>query len=507
MKVLFIDDEPLIRKGLQAVISWKDFGFDTFLEAEDGTEGLEIIQKENPELIMLDIQMEKMSGLSLAQTARDNDYNGRIIILSGYSDFAYAKTAISCGVTAYLLKPVDPVALTEAVEKALDELQKERLVSIYSEQSVSLSQNSILTQILTGSLGYTKSMDEVYHLDLAGDYFKLFTLYYSNASKAPAQAQKITTSLGKKYMCANVETKVQVLIANSLAQEQYIKKQLPNLLTDLSTQDSPIVVLSDAVKNVKDLPALYSQCQSLYADYYFYKLRDNDFISQRLIDSHFMCDNFEQFNLISFTEGLIKNILLLDDSSVEKDLLQLHSYFVVRKPPKDSLGFMLVNCYMQILGSLAGSYPKIELELPDKDSFTSKLYTFKYLCDCMDYFQKQLAKMIFFIKEETQASPCSRICQYVEANYASPLKLETIAAMFGYNSAYLGKLFTKEMGQKFVTYLDEVRIKHAKEYLEKGATVAQACENAGFANTDYFTKKFKKYVGCLPSEYRKQHTD
>ena len=77
--------------------------------------------------------------------------------------------------------------------------------------------------------------------------------------------------------------------------------------------------------------------------------------------------------------------------------------------------------------------------------------------------------------------------------------------MFGYNSAYLGKLFTKETGQKFVTYLDEVRIKHAREYLEKGASVAQACENSGFTNTDYFTKKFKKYVGCLPSEYRKLH--
>ena len=128
MKVLFIDDEPLIRKGLQAIIPWKDYGFDIFLEAEDGTEGLEIIQKENPDLIMLDIQMEKMSGLSLAKTARENDYNGRIIILSGYSDFSYAKTAISCGVTAYLLKPVDPEALTEAVEKALDELQKEQAV-------------------------------------------------------------------------------------------------------------------------------------------------------------------------------------------------------------------------------------------------------------------------------------------------------------------------------------------------------------------------------------------
>ena len=177
----------------------------------------------------------------------------------------------------------------------------------------------------------------------------------------------------------------------------------------------------------------------------------------------------------------------------------------MRKPPRDSLGFMLVNCYTQIISSLSGSYPQIELQIPDKDTLTTRLYADAYLCDSIEYLRKQIHKIVSFIEGISQASPCERICQYVEANYASPLKLESIAAMFGYNSAYLGKLFTKEVGQKFVTYLDEVRIKHAREYLEKGASVAQACENSGFTNTDYFTKKFKKYVGCLPSEYRKLH--
>lgn len=507
MKVLFIDDEPLIRKGLQAVISWKDFGFDTFLEAEDGTEGLEIIQKENPELIMLDIQMEKMSGLSLAKTARENEYNGRIIILSGYSDFAYAKTAISCGVTAYLLKPVDPAALTEAVEKALDELQKERLVSIYAEQSVSLSQNSILSQILTGSLGYTQSMDEVYHINLSGDYFKLFTLFFSSAEDTPNMAKTVSDVFGKKYMCAGIEPKIQVLIATSLSQEQYIKKQLPTLFADKQAKNQPIVVLSDVAHSFKQLPTLYNQCLALYQDCYFYKTRQETYISQNHIDQYFQCDNFDCFNLIEFTEDLLKNLLVLREDFTAKAVHQLHSYFALRKPPRDSLGFMLINCYMQILSSLKDNYPQIELQLPDKDAFTSRLYTDSYLCDSMDYFQKQLQKIMSFIKEASQASPCERICQYIEANYASPLKLESIAALFGYNSAYLGKLFTKEVGQKFVTYLDEVRINHAKQYLEKGATVAQACENSGFTNTDYFTKKFKKYVGCLPSEYRRLHCD
>lgn len=505
MKVLFIDDEPLIRKGLQAIIPWNDYGFDTLLEAEDGTEGLEIIQKENPDLIMLDIHMEKMSGLSLAKQARDNDYNGRIIILSGYSDFSYAKTAISCGVTAYLLKPVDPEALTEAVEKALDELQKERLVSIYSEQPVPLSQNSILTQILTGALKYTDTMSDIYHINLTGDYFRLISLHFGSEGPDIALQKDVLEPLSKKYVCAVMDLKNQIWIATTPAQEQYIRKQITDYISKDGGNTAPLMILSSSAHSHKELASLYVEVQNLYKDNYYYFLRQESYLSQSLIEKFFQKDGFSNFNLLTFTEDLIKHILLLQEEELDQSMHKLHSYLSMRKPPRDSLGFMLVNCYTQILANLTGSYPQIELHLADKDTLTSRLYADSYLCDSIEFLKKQMHKIVDFIRGVSQASPCERICQYVEANYASPLKLESIASMFGYNSAYLGKLFTKEVGQKFVTYLDEVRIKHAREYLEKGASVAQACENSGFTNTDYFTKKFKKYVGCLPSEYRKLH--
>jgi len=505
MKVLFIDDEPLIRKGLQAIIPWADYGFDTFFEAEDGTEGWELIQKENPDLIMLDIQMEKMSGLSLAKTARENDYNGRIIILSGYSDFSYAKSAISYGVTAYLLKPVDPEALTEAVEKALDELQKERLVSIYSEQPVPLSQNSILTQILTGALKYTDTMSDVYHISLTGDYFKLISLHFGPEGPDIALQKNVLEPLSKKYLCAVMDHRNQIWIATTPAQEQYIRKQISDFAFKDPGTHSPLMILSGTAHSHKELAALYGEVQGLYKDHYYYYLNREHFLSQALIDKYFPKEDLQDFNLLTFTEDLIKDILLLQEDELDKELHRLHSYLSLRKPPRDNLGFMLVNCYTQIISSLSGSYPQIELQLPDKDSLTARLYADQYLCDSIEYLRKQIHKIVDFIKGISKAGPCERICQYVEANYASPLKLESIAAMFGYNSAYLGKLFAKETGQKFVTYLDEVRIRHAREYLEKGASVAQACENSGFTNTDYFTKKFKKYVGCLPSEYRKSH--
>jgi two-component system response regulator YesN len=97
------------------------------------------------------------------------------------------------------------------------------------------------------------------------------------------------------------------------------------------------------------------------------------------------------------------------------------------------------------------------------------------------------------------------ILYYIEHNYASNIKLEGIAALFGYNSSYLGKIFNKNVGESFNSYVDQVRIKHAIELLvENKHKVYEIAEMVGYKNVDYFHKKFKKYVGESPAEYRKK---
>ena len=90
------------------------------------------------------------------------------------------------------------------------------------------------------------------------------------------------------------------------------------------------------------------------------------------------------------------------------------------------------------------------------------------------------------------------------SNHQNNIKLETIASIFGYNSAYLGKIFSKTLGENFNTYIDKIRINHAKELLiEDKYKVYEIAEQVGYKNVDYFHKKFKKYVGVSPAEYRK----
>ena len=109
------------------------------------------------------------------------------------------------------------------------------------------------------------------------------------------------------------------------------------------------------------------------------------------------------------------------------------------------------------------------------------------------------------IGSPTRESVIDGILLYIAHNYQENLKLGTLAELFGYNSSYLGKVFTKATGKNFNSYIDEVRIENSKKLLlEKKLKVYEVAQRVGYTNVDYYHKKFKKYVGISPAEYRKQ---
>ena len=106
-RVIIVDDEPVIRRGLRETIEWDALGLEIAGEAADGTEALEMIREIRPEILITDIRMPEMDGIQLIREVRELDMNVKITILSGYSDYDYLKAAIRLGVDNYLLKPID----------------------------------------------------------------------------------------------------------------------------------------------------------------------------------------------------------------------------------------------------------------------------------------------------------------------------------------------------------------------------------------------------------------
>ena len=150
MKVLVVEDEFYARKAMiRQIKKYDQYGLFEISEASNGEEGWEFCEKYKPELVLTDIRMPKMDGIQLLQEIRNNELEIKVIILSAYSDFEYARSAIVNGASDYLLKPIDDTALTECLNKFVTQHKIERKEAL-------LSRKDMATQYILNSIQESK---------------------------------------------------------------------------------------------------------------------------------------------------------------------------------------------------------------------------------------------------------------------------------------------------------------------------------------------------------------
>ena len=123
--VILVDDEPVVREGLEYIIDWEKEGYSVIGSAGNGLEGLELIKKVKPDLVITDIKMPGLTGLEMVGEAKKINPDLKCIILSGYSDFKYAQDAIALGTLHYLLKPIDENELIQILSRVKIQLEEE----------------------------------------------------------------------------------------------------------------------------------------------------------------------------------------------------------------------------------------------------------------------------------------------------------------------------------------------------------------------------------------------
>ena len=125
MKIAVVEDEILIREGIRNLLEAQGEDWEFIGEAENGVEGLELIRQEKPDIVITDIRMPDMDGLEMLDKAKQEGIKLKAIVLSAYSEFEYARTAIKLGVTEYLLKPISIDELFEALRHVRIQMEKE----------------------------------------------------------------------------------------------------------------------------------------------------------------------------------------------------------------------------------------------------------------------------------------------------------------------------------------------------------------------------------------------
>ena len=133
-KVIIVDDEHMIRQGLSSMVNWEKYGCQVCAEATDGSEAQPLIRQYKPEILFTDIKMNEMDGLTMIRGIKETVPDCKIIVMTGYREFDYAKEAISMGVFEFLLKPMELERIHEVLGRAVDKLRQEQALKEEMEQ-------------------------------------------------------------------------------------------------------------------------------------------------------------------------------------------------------------------------------------------------------------------------------------------------------------------------------------------------------------------------------------
>lgn len=515
--VFIADDELIIRQGLKCIIEWEELGFEIAGEASNGEEALKFLLKNHPDVAMLDIRMPKLDGLEVAKKAREGGYHGDIIILSGFSEFRYAQEAIRYGVKYYLTKPIDEDELTQAITEIGTSLSKESKAMETMAQYMNRTRNMILSDILTGEADISSL--NIKELQLESDIYQVVTYEkYNHDDEEMLYSFSDLLNMTQDDIISYENVTINdnhVLILKGHAIRSKFHDFLEHYDRDLKPQsnsplDSLFITYGRAVESIEELPVSYKEAVSLLKRRFFCEHKQHT-IGYEDLPTEEPATIFEINDIVlqEYREKLINFLQTSKRNHVAETLNELEKNLYRCQEDIPHIKLFLTDLYLSIKEKIAHLYHNADIPFPRNADIIQQIDEKYYLYQIVLFFTEQFEMIMQSIGTPSSSSVLDDIIHYIEHNYMDNIKLETIAPLFGYNSSYLGKIFTKKVGVGFNVFVDQIRIRHSKELLlETDLKVYEIAEKVGYRNVDYFHTKFKKYVQLSPAEYRKkrEHT-
>jgi len=490
LDVLIIDDEPNVRKGLKIIVPWEENGFRICGDSGDADEGLEKIVNLNPNIVLLDIKMPGKLGIDVIKEAREKGYKGKFIIISGYSNFKYAKDAIKYGAKSYILKPVDEDELMEILLELKKEIEDENK---WEKDKKVIEEINLKKLFLEGNV------------ELAGNYSKYDNLQVAiiDAESAPLEniIRSTLSSYSNEIDIIKIDDYIVLLFKNF--KDIRVNRTL-NDLKEKVTKDMErniFIAVGNEVRGVIEIHKSYKEAEILMKEKFLYFERG---IISAVIDEEEKNnkDDKEEFNI----EKIYSYVEVNDLEQLRISFGKVENYLKHNKYSEDKIKIIAIRIFLELKEKLVKDYDLEDNMIADKEQIIEGIYSKNSLKELMDYLFENFSALSNKIADNSSDNIIKRMTNYINKNYYKDLKLEGLAEIFNYNSAYLGKLFKSATGENFNTYVDKIRIEKAKGFLtEEKLKVYQVSEKVGYKNIDYFHSKFKKYMGMSPLNYKKNN--
>lgn len=520
METLFIaDDEASIREGLKYIADWESLGFSLCGEASNGADALAQILALQPSLAMLDVRMPKMHGTEVIRRAREAGYQGKCIILSGYSDFKYAQEAIRGGVSYYLTKPLDEDELYAVVDEVKTALSAERQRSNHVTAMKNKAKSVILHELVTDTLDTPLTPEDIEHFRLQAESYQVVICedFHIHSAAAPYTFAELLKVINREntifeHLSADGRDIVLLKGARGLSKLsdflEHYEEQPPQEGSPMEsmflTYGRPVYALGDVHLSYEDAARLLRRR--------FFCAQEQHAIGYEMLPAWSDLDNTDtdlpmslsEDTLIDFAERFVGYIQSYNRRMTVEALSELEYGLSRICGEITDIKLFLTDLYLRIKESMNRNYASAEIPFLSNSTVIAYINRRNYLYEIIKFLSEQFEMIMNAIGSPSRDTILDDILFYIDHNFQNPIKLETIAPLFGYNSAYLGKIFSKAVGENFNSYIDHKRIDLSKQLLsENKLKVYEIAEQIGYKNVDYFHKKFRKYVGISPAEFRK----
>ncbi len=525
-KVILVDDEEEVREAIRRRIDWEAIGFCVAGTAENGEDALELAENCEPDVVMTDIQMPFMDGLTLLKKLKERFPDIRGVIFSGYDDFEYAKEAIRLEAEEYILKPVDATELGRVftrIKERLDEQYRFRRnveqLSMYYENSRPMMKEQLIIGLLEGrELQYDL---ERYQKDFG---FQIEAAFYCAGAFRITPARSDAEILDKNLMAVSLKQIVTDMFKDLLPVEAFVYLDTVCVLARLASTSlyRDFVEEMDRIcrsahklldANVcAGIGRVYGNAESIHASF----LEAKDAFHHRIFVGENQAICISDVDPVSSAEDyvsekqirhIIRQVKVGTRESLETEIRDF-----VDKLKKSDFGLNQLRLFyaefiVELLRLMRGHQINIaESGLgdintnEDMDGFAS-----------MDDFAGRLVELAGAIQEKissTRLDTTKKLAedarQYIMDHFSeSGLSVDDICAHLGVGTSYFSSVFKKETGMSFVTYLTNVRMNEAQRLLdttdEKSYIIAGL---VGYEEPNYFSYVFKKHFGTSPSKYR-----
>jgi two-component system response regulator YesN len=509
-KLLIIDDEKNIRYGLKTMIEREFPSAYTITMVSNGAEALNIFKTDGADIIITDIRMPVMDGITLLERLSVETEGGEspaVVILSGYDDFEYAKSAIRYRVKDYLLKPIrrdELFGILQRIDKEIEEqalsaqkleheaehfrkeLRSSRLRELLMQQEVELEREQ--QEELSGlDVPFTVGVLNYYHND--GTRMK--------SGEIQGLVERIMGPLEKCFSEVTTDWDCRLVLIGS-RKEDFIALSREAEARDIK---GLMIGISSEGQSLGDLRSCYTEAsRSLQYTFLYPQASFLDYESVSQERRSFPVPREE-----------LRKLLNMLGTEREKEMKCLLSVIFQTEHLNDlDLSYLEAvgqNINEQVLDEVFRVHGEASVEILKLYRTVGHMYNYRHFHE----YYRALENLLLSVNEyilgvrsaHTEHADMEEALLYIESHYARPLNMAMVSNHVSLNYSYFSEAFKAYTGESFVIYLKKVRIRHAKESLAKGfSKLAIVSEEVGFENSKQFARVFKELEGISPGDYR-----